>query len=293
VKMTWIVAGLVAAALAVGSSGPALADDPYTPDPDSPTSPADVRVESGPDGVTIYIGIEGTAPGSSTDPTGGDTAPGSGGPVCWVDVMNIGNATREWFEQESPLHPGELPFLLYCDDQFLGIVWLPVGIEPADVEIIIVPGDVVDPTSVAADLLDHIPVPNVALGVNPDVGLVAVASWFWVEGYDGSPITASDTLGATTVEVEIAPTGYRWDFGDGTELTTTSLGQPYPAESDVRHIYEQSSLSAGGAFSLTLEITFSARYRVNGGPWVPLDPIARSFTAAYPVQQLQSILTDG
>jgi hypothetical protein len=175
----------------------------------------------------------------------------------------------------------------------LGVVWIPQDTDPADVEIVIVPGVTVDPTSVAAALLDHVPVPNVTLGVNPDVGLVAVPSWFWVEGYDGSPITASDTLGATTVEVEIAPTGYRWDFGDGTELTTTSLGQPYPAESDVRHIYEQSSLSAGGAFSLTLEITFSARYRVNGGPWVPLDSIARSFTAAYPVQQLQSILTDG
>jgi hypothetical protein len=283
-----------AAALLVVTGGGRVAaqEEPgggYTPNPDLPA--ADVRVESGPNGVTIYIAMSDLSPGSSTDPTGGDSAPDSGGPSCRVDVMNIGVGTLPWFEEEAPLHPGELPFLLYCDDEFLGVVWIPVGVEPSDVEIIIVPGDTVDPTSVAADLLDHIPVPNVTLGVNPDVGLVAVPSWFWVEGYDGSPILASDTLGGTTVEVEIAPTGYLWSFGDGAALTTTSLGQAYPAESDVRHAYEQSSLSAGGAFSLTLEITFSARYRVDGGPWQPLDSITRLFTAAYPVQQLQSILT--
>jgi hypothetical protein len=94
-----------------------------------------------------------------------------------------------------------------------------------------------------------------------------------------------------TVEVEITPTDYRWSFGDGTALETASLGQPYPQESDIRHTYEQSSLRVGGSFAVTVQITFSARYRVDGGPWEPLEPITRAFTAAYPVQQLQSILT--
>ncbi len=292
--MRLLIAGIVAAVVMVAGSRLTLAQEDqggYTPGPELPT--ADVRVESGPNGVTIYIAMSSASPGSSSTPPGGNTAPGSGGPVCQVVVMNIGNATLPWFEHEAPLHPGDLPMLLYCDNRFLGVVWIPVGVQPPDVQIIVVPGASTDPASIAANLLDHVPVPNVTLGVNPGVGLVAMPSWFWVEGYDGSPITASDTLGGTTVAVEITPTGYRWDFGDGVVLTTTSLGEPYPGESDVRHAYEQSSLSAGGAFSLTLEITFSARYRVDGGPWQPLDPITRSFTAAYPVQQLQSILTGG
>ena len=74
-------------------------------------------------------------------------------------------------------------------------------------------------------------------------------------------------------------------------MNTVSLGRPYPQASDIRHSYEQSSLSAGGAFPVTVEISFSVRYRVDGGAWQPLDPISRSFTAAYPVQQLQSVLT--
>jgi hypothetical protein len=204
--------------------------------------------------------------------------------------MNIGNATREWFERESALHPGEAPWVVQCDNGFMSIVWLPFDLEASEVSVVVVEGDPVDPASVAAELLDHVPVPAITVGVNPEVGLVALPSWFWVEGYDGLPITASDTLDGTTVEVEITPTGYRWTFGDGTTVESTSLGQRYPEESDIRHTYEQSSLSVGGAFPVSVEITFSARYRVDGGPWQPLDPITRSFTTAYPVQQLQSIL---
>ncbi len=293
--------GLISAAVALlavmamvagGGAEPARADnhedDGYTPNPDLPQ--ADISVESNGDGVTIYIAVSESSPGSSSDSSSGSTTGGSGW-SCTADVMNIGNATREWFEQEAPLHPGELPWIVRCDNGYFAIVWLPVDTAPADIEIVVVQGDSVDPAAVAAELLDHVPVPDITIGVNPTTGLVAVPSWFWVEGYDGAPIVASDTLGDVTVEVEITPTRYRWSFGDGATLQTTSLGQAYPQESDIRHTYEQSSLSVGGSFSVTVEISFSARYRVNGGPWEPLDPITRAFTAAYPVQQLQSILT--
>ena len=95
---------------------------------------------------------------------------------------------------------------------------------------------------------------------------------------------------AHTVDVEVEPMLYRWYFGDGTTAETPSLGQRYPAESDIQHVYEQSSLAAGGAYVVTVEVTFSARYRVNGGAWEALDPITRSFSNDYPVQQLQSVL---
>ncbi len=283
-----------AAAATIALLTPALADPPSPGDPGTPGAnrpEASVSVDSGPDGVTIYIAVSESSPGSSSDSSSSTGPDASGGWSCTVDVMNIGNATREWFEQEAPLHPGESPWIVRCDNGYFAIVWLPVDTAPADVEIVVIQGDSVDPATVAAELLDHVPVPDIVIGVNPTTGLVAVPSWFWIEGYDGAPIIASDTLADVTVEVEITPTAYRWSFGDGATLQTTSLGQAYPQESDIRHTYEQSSLSVGGAFAVTVEITFSARYRVNGGPWEPLDPITRAFTAAYPVQQLQSILT--
>jgi hypothetical protein len=285
-----VLAAVIPLTLLPRSANAESHDDVYTPDPDAPTSNATVSVDSGPDGVTIYIAVSETSPGSSSDSSSGGPD-GSSGWSCTADVMNIGNATREWFEQEAPLHPGELPWIVRCDNGFFGIVWLPVDTQPADINIVVVQGDSVDPATVAAELRDQVPVPNIAIGVNPTTGLVAVPSWFWIEGYDGAPIVASDTLGDVTVEVEITPAGYRWSFGDGATLETTTLGQAYPQESDIRHTYEQSSLGVGGSFAVTVKITFSARYRVNGGPWQPLEPITRSFTAAYPVQQLQSILT--
>ena len=135
------------------------------------------------------------------------------------------------------------------------------------------------------------PLPPIGIGANPQVGLVALPAWFWVRGYDGATLRGSESLGRSTVEVEITPAGYRWSFGDGAALETHSLGRAYPAESDLRHAYEQSSLGAGGTFAVVLEITFSARYRENGGPWLPLTPIVKSYTRAYAVQQLQSVLT--
>jgi len=287
--IVFAVAAFAIALVSSVSAGPPSPGDPGTPGENRPD--ASVSVESGPDGVTIYIAVSDTSPGSSSDPSSGGDTGDSGGWSCTASVMNIGNATRDWFEREAPLHPGEAPWVVNCDNGFMSIVWLPINTQPSDVNIVVVPGDAVDPASMAADLRDHVPVPDIAVGVNPATGLVAMPSWFWIEGYDGSRIRTSDTLGDVTVEVEIRPTGYRWSFGDGAALEADSLGEAYPQESDIRHIYQQSSLTDGGAFRVTVRITFSVRYRVDGGPWEQLDPITRSFSAAYPVQQLQSILT--
>ena len=42
---------------------------------------------------------------------------------------------------------------------------------------------------------------------------------------------------------------------------------------------------------MRLEITWEARYRENGGSWLPLDPITSGYSRAYAVRQLQSVLT--
>jgi hypothetical protein len=290
-----IVAGLFAS-LSFMLLDPALADgDIYTPDPDSPVADATLSVESNDDGVTIYIGITDTTPGSPGDDSPDDGIGGVDGDygawVCTADIMNIGQALLEWFMEESQNHPGEAPWIVRCNDEFIGVVWVPIDTEPPDVEIVVGPGGAIDPVTVAQELRDQVPIPEMTISANPDTGLVALPSWFWVDGYDGTPITASNTLGGLTVEVEITPQEYYWDFGDGGSLETLSLGQPYPAESDVRHTYQQSSLSTG-AFTVTVEITFAARYRVNGSAWESLEPITRSFEDTYPVQQLQSVLTE-
>ncbi|MDP9180644.1 MAG: hypothetical protein M3O21_02855 [Chloroflexota bacterium] len=206
--------------------------------------------------------------------------------------MDVGLGQMEWLLAESQLHPGDAPWTVTCDDGYFGVAWVPIATDPTDVQVVVGPPAPIDPVSVAAELRDHLPVPDMIVSVNPATGLVALPSWFWIDGYDGAPINSSDTLGGITVEVQIVPQRYTWSFGDGATLETTSPGKPYPAQSDVQHAYEQSSFGAGGAFAVTVEISFSAQYRVNGGAWQPLDAITRSFTSDYPVQQLQSVLTE-
>jgi hypothetical protein len=286
-----IVIGVSASPRAVIADDPDP-DDGYTPQPDTPPA-AEISVQSNEDGVTIYIGITDTSPGVPGDAVsdGDSTGSDSSGPSCTANPMELGLGHIEWLIAESPFHPGDSPWTVECDDGYFGVVWVPMNTDPADVQVVIGPPDPIDPLSVAAELRDQLPVPDMAISANPDTGLVGLPSWFWVDGYDGAPISSSSTLGGITVEVQIVPQRYTWSFGDGANLDTTSPGQPYPAESDIQHSYEQSSLGAGGAFAVTVEISFSAQYRVNGGAWQSLDAITRSFTSNYPVQQLQSVLT--
>lgn len=262
------------------------------PDPGSPISP-NISVTSGPNGVTIYIAVTQQTSGSSVpvSATGGSVSTGSQR-SCTANAMNIGISLSPWFQSEAPNHPGETPWTVVCDDGFFAVVWVPIDAATGgNVEVMVTDGGVVDPVFVAHELLNHIPIPDIAIEANPATGLVALPSWFWIDGYDGAPIGSSGALPGVAVDVEVEPLAYRWSFGDGTTVETTSLGQRYPAESDIRHVYEQSSLTAGGAYSITVEVTFAARYRVNGGAWEALEPITRVFNDEYPVQQLQSVLT--
>jgi hypothetical protein len=206
--------------------------------------------------------------------------------------MNIGLSLSAWFQQEAPLHPGMAPWSVACDNGFFNVVWVPIDAAASgNVSVVVNSSAAVPPSTIALDLLAQLPIPNITVRANPSTGLVALASWFWADGYDGSAIGLSETLGTVTVDVQVQPLSYQWSFGDGSALETTSLGQPYPAQSDITHVYEQSSLAAGGAYSVTMEVTFSAQYRVNGGAWQALAPITRPFTSDYPVQQIQSVLT--
>ena len=286
-----MVGGFVLAA----PSARVFADDPdngaFPFDPARPTESPTITVESGASGVTIHIAVAHTRPGAPGDTqSGGSTVSTGSQPSCKADAMNIGLSLSAWLQREAPLHPGESPWTVVCDDGFFAVVWIPRS-AAASGNVTVVVGGAVDPVVVAMELLNQLPIPELSIRANPSTGLVALESWFWVDGYGGEPISSSDTLASTTVEVQVQPVTYRWSFGDGTAIETNSLGRPFPEESDVQHIYEQSSLANGGAYRITIEVSFDAEYRVNGGAWESLAPIARTFTTDYPVQQLQSVLT--
>lgn len=62
------------------------------------------------------------------------------------------------------------------------------------------------------------------------------------------------------VDVVVTPVEYAWDFGDGSTLTTTEPGRPYPAF-DLTHVYTELADR-----QITLTTTWTGRYRVDADP---------------------------
>lgn len=330
-------------------------------DPSGGRTTVNVKVTSTPSGVYVQISVKQTDPGtnkppiSSTKPPtpaptpksapSGDASPTStpGGDRTWSDPTGIYEQTPSgnlyyltipnissqgsWsslFQQ----HPNQMPWVLYLNGQFQGLIWIPNSTQSQPLQFGSPPvasptpapppagdGSSTDPYQVALSLLDHVPLPNIQIKENPTLGLVNLPGWFWVDGYDGKPFGTSRTVTippavgpnipftqipandprrqptSFTVSVKIWPTSYQWSFGDGTTLTTQSLGQGYPAQSDIQHTYQYSSLKTQSGFPIQLSVVFAAQYQVNSGAPRAVPSISHTYSATYPVQEAQALLT--
>jgi len=77
-----------------------------------------------------------------------------------------------------------------------------------------------------------------------------------------TPYTRTLTLLGQRVQVVATPTSYTWHHGDGTTATTSTPGAPYPAM-DITHDYAHAHTTV----QPSVDTTYTARYRVNNGPW--------------------------
>jgi len=262
-----IAVGIV---LALAMMGPAAHADDHE---DPFTWPTDVVVESNTDAVVVEADAQVTTLG---------TAGSGGGSDCWLDpVATIGEIFVESFEEQWS-NPDLFPFLLWCGDEMRGLVWLDMsGGDPAPV---------LDPETIAMHIRDEIPVPNAEIRINPDRGLVGVDSWFWIEGYDGSPIEDSTDAFGQRVEVEARVTSYEWGFGDGDTIKARTPGRSYPHRSDIRHVYQRSSAGLASGYSVEVTFAFDVRYRVDGGEWIELPGISRVARTSYFVRESQAVI---
>lgn len=176
----------------------------------------------------------------------------------------------------------------------------------------------VDPKSLAQDLRAHIGLPAVQISIAPDIGLVGLPDFAWLSGYGGQDLVASRTVDippvvgpniplilvpandprrqgqSFTVSVKLTPTGYTWDFGDGSQaVTTTSLGSPYPQRSAIQHTYQRSSLGQPGGVAIAVTAHFAASYQVDSGGWQSLPPVDHTYRRTQVVQQVQTVLVAG
>lgn len=147
----------------------------------------------------------------------------------------------------------------------------------------------------ASGVAATVELPLVTVRMNPATGIVNVPTWFWAEGYQGQDLFASQSWGPpyedTTITVRYFVKEYLWNYGDGGQISSRSLGQPYPQESDVRNAYGWSSQTEpAGVFHGALIIRWGVEYTVNGGTPVALPEVTRRYEFEYPVQQLQPVI---
>jgi hypothetical protein len=76
-------------------------------------------------------------------------------------------------------------------------------------------------------------------------------------------VTGIDVLGRS-VDLRLTAVAYRWSFGDGQATTTAGPGRPYPSK-DVSHRY-----SASGVVAPRVDVTYTGRYRIDGGRWIDI-----------------------
>jgi hypothetical protein len=246
----------------------------------------------------------------STDPAGAHVRLSRGG--AWVEVRApragggegggapTSGCLRRWVPTRYPIYlrnspvkpdrqvvpmppspgPGYVAYHVWCGPTYVTSVWLPPAAFLAAAPI--------DPRVIAEELVRDLPYPAATVGASPDArGLTGLESWFWVVGYRGPLRDAVNELGVL-VEVEATPASVQWDFGDGTAPVAGTLGRAAPRRSDVAHVYERRRRSVPAAVRAVVRL--DVRYRVDGGPWLPLDPVFRTATRAYPVAESRAAL---
>lgn len=169
-----------------------------------------------------------------------------------------------------------------------------------------------------------LPLPKLALHANPERGLVRVPTWLWADGgeYTGGPVTGvasvdlpwshdwdtcstDETTQETSCEhhheagsyhlsltVRFRPGRYVWSFGDRSRLDTGSLGQRYPAESDVQHIFRDTSLGQPqNAYTIALDTDWVGDWSVSGDAEGKggLSGRQTAFTLPYAVREAQAV----
>ncbi len=233
-------------------------------------------VTVGLDPIGVPIRIDLTITGTGRAARGADS--GGGGVPCRYYLASISGPNGPY--QQAPSSDALL-YTIECGS-WTDVRWLRVGANGQP----LIPGATADPFQLALSARDRLPLPAGQLAANPTRSLVGLPTWFWYAGYDGRPLTRTLTAFGVTVEVEARPTRYRWDFGDGSTMTSRDLGRPYPAQSSITHTYQ--TARPGATVSCTFE--FAVRWRTPGDAWTPLPPLSRTATTTLPVAESQAVL---
>ena len=131
--------------------------------------------------------------------------------------------------------------------------------------------------ALVARAFQRIPLPALRAVTQPaDKTLINFDTIFYVQA---KPLHRTLTLLGQRVELAIKPSTYRWVHGDGTTSVTRTPGAAYPAK-DVVHRYQHAHVTV----MQHVEIVWTARWSLNGGPYRDVDGTVTTVGPATPLR---------
>src|SRR6266566_5948593 len=249
------------------NKGPVVSQGSAGYDPNGITAPASTKPTA--------TGTTSTAPSYTYRPVPGNSVPGScptqnngliSNPCAQLPVSACPSAQTGYYVYDS-------------NGNALGLICVP---NPTD--------SLLPPTTPEIALADEAssrqPWPAVRLGINPRAGLTGLPSWFWLSGGATMPDAVASS-GPLTVRVRARLAGVSWEFGDGLGVDSVDLGQSYPAQSDIQHLYQTDTYRLANGYRVVAILRYLVTYSVNGGSWNTLGVKTRPFSQQYLVFQLQ------
>ncbi|MDT4958134.1 MAG: hypothetical protein QOD31_1933, partial [Pseudonocardiales bacterium] len=140
-------------------------------------------------------------------------------------------------------------------------------------------------------------VPHPKVGIAPPGGatLVNIQTLLWADTPSDQSLGTVTLLGhQVTLQVHVAQVD--WDFGDGQRDTTPSPEPRYDPSAGCKTVscpgYWGHVYAATGAMTVSATVTWSGRYRVDGGAWldIPGTVTGPATTAALTVRQARGVL---
>jgi len=169
-------------------------------------------------------------------------------------------------------------WMVFCDGVYFGTYWL----GPSDFGA--------PPVQPIVDrLVRQVLIDGIRVKTRPDgEAITGIPSLFWVEGYDGRPITATEEAFGLTVTVTAQLRQVEWDFGDGTPPVRAGLGEAWPERSSVRHSYRYET-EPGRPYKVTASLILDTSFSVNGDPATALPSITRLGELEVHVDEVQAV----
>jgi hypothetical protein len=144
-------------------------------------------------------------------------------------------------------------------------------------ETVYSPWEVTVPATIE-DLVNFRPVAGVGRMEPNGWTVTGLPANFWVE--TSSHVQAGKLLGMDA-SVRFTPVSYLWDYGDGTELRSSTMGASWNSlgtgefdTTPTAHVYE-----SPGTYTVQLVVEFSPEYKYTDSGWFQMDGVVASSSA--------------